>query len=634
MPIASEYKKAISAFNRVIENRDNHAGAFFGRGMANYHIAGDLAVEDLETAIKLCQESFADFDKAIDLYKGSVEFFYGRAMAKRRMGELYSYASKPEKIKKLYEEALEDFNNSIKVYSSDKHDLVEKINALLNRSVTHHVIAPILLDKSGAYSKQDIDISKQCFAAALQDINEADECARSGECADHHYLRSQIYLNRALVNISKLNFLESVEKKKMHENIFEDLTKAIKCSDEIDGTNPNLLTLYLKRAEINFVRDEPNAALSDYCKVTQIAPHFSKAYYQLAYLYLQENSYQKALDNINSYIRLAPNDAAAYTTKGAILTTIGRYKEGVKEFNRAIKLNPKYFLAYYNLANEKVRVNEFHDAIKLYDKADNLIPDTFQCLINRAKAKLMAKDFQGALADYDKALNNSAATERHKPLILLSKASANLFLRNLNESLADIDQALNLGRYFPPAYFMRGNVNSELQNFKESIKDFNRAIELDPYNHKYYTNRGTAHVFSEKFDEAVNDYSAALRLNRKDYLALVGRGSAYIIQGKFYESIADFDHALRLIKSIPAAHEGRALAMSMIANTEEEEISLQAAKKIYAGQNEQIEDARLIHESALTKLSPPEHRATAEAVTKWMALSIRGTPDEFFQNVA
>jgi tetratricopeptide (TPR) repeat protein len=97
---ATNYKKAVGAFNRLISLKPAENSAYYYRGKARHIMATegkDLSNPERE---KLLLATIRDFSKAIELNEDDVKLYQNRAIAYRDYGVL-----KAQKIPKFYDKA-------------------------------------------------------------------------------------------------------------------------------------------------------------------------------------------------------------------------------------------------------------------------------------------------------------------------------------------------------------------------------------------------------------------------------------------------------------------------------------------------------------------------------------------------
>ena len=98
---------------------------------------------------------------------------------------------------------------------------------------------------------------------------------------------------------------------------------------------------FCERANMHVENENPTAALSDYNLALYLNPRFAIAYNNRAYLFMQLNEFQTALDDINVAIELE-DDSCYYNTRGYIYHQMGKFEESLADYKQAITIDPDY----------------------------------------------------------------------------------------------------------------------------------------------------------------------------------------------------------------------------------------------------------------------------------------------------
>lgn len=294
-------------------------------------------------------------------------------------------------------------------------------------------------------------------------------------------------------------------------------------NDQIKA-NPNDGDLYLERAEIKKNRDDYQGALYDVDRalrtdslkgeflifkanlfkltgqrakhknyleeIIQKNPDVLDAYFDLGYLYLIAENYEKAYDLANRALRKDVNYAPGYFLKGLAYKDEGNYKMAVSSFQTAIEQDVDYYDGYVELG-------------LLYALAEDEL----------------------ALAYY----NNAIAIDSTKIDAFYNKGMYLQANGRYREALDAYEAILQFNPSFYNAYYNRGFVYLEyLQQNDSAAINFGEAIRLNPMNQKAYYNRGLAHERNLEYTLAQNDYKKALEI--KPDFDLAARGMSRIQQ--------------------------------------------------------------------------------------------------------
>lgn len=116
------YKAAIESYNSAIQKTDNYAPAYYGRGLANFHLGEfDKAINDFNRAIKLDQNYFeAIYAKGICLVNtgkvGDAAVHFTQTLEiVNAYPEAYYARGNANYLMKLYDKAILDYNKALEL---------------------------------------------------------------------------------------------------------------------------------------------------------------------------------------------------------------------------------------------------------------------------------------------------------------------------------------------------------------------------------------------------------------------------------------------------------------------------------------------------------------------------------------
>jgi tetratricopeptide (TPR) repeat protein len=201
------------------------------------------------------------------------------------------------------------------------------------------------------------------------------------------------------------------------------------------------------------------------------------AYNNRGLAFLNEKSYDRALEDFNKAINLYPNYTLAYINRGNVLRDQHMYNEALSDYNKAIELEPTFHKTYFNRGTLFLKNEKSDDALCDFNKAIDLNPSYTEAYINRGLLFMNEKKYDRALADYNKAID-------------------------LNPNYID-------------AYINRGNLFSMENRYEEAVDNFSKAILLKPNGAIAFYNRGLTEYRLGKKDAACLDLKRAYILGYK-----------------------------------------------------------------------------------------------------------------------
>ncbi|CAK87292.1 unnamed protein product (macronuclear) [Paramecium tetraurelia] len=206
-----------------------------------------------------------------------------------------------------YQEALECFDQAIKINSSYSDALNNKGNALFN--MCHYQAA------------------LQCYDQAIRiNSNDSDACYNKGN--------TLFILNR-------------------YQDAIESYDQAIKI-------NPNYIEAIYNKGIALFNLNRFQDAIECYDHVIAIDSNYNDAYYNKGIALFNLNRYQEALDCYDQATRINPNQSDAFYNKGNALYILKRYEEALECYNQSNKIDINDSDSFYNKGKLALYQQETH----------------------------------------------------------------------------------------------------------------------------------------------------------------------------------------------------------------------------------------------------------------------------------
>jgi len=137
------------------------------------------------------------------------------------------------------------------------------------------------------------------------------------------------------------------------EEALASFGQAIKLDKDFQPAHYNLGAVLYDLARFDEALKAYEVALApvekDFAKGKEVAPAHARAYLNLGAIFLQRQSWDRALDAYSKAARLDPSLAAAHYNVGFILYHLGRNPEAYQAYERAVKLDPALPLSYLHL---------------------------------------------------------------------------------------------------------------------------------------------------------------------------------------------------------------------------------------------------------------------------------------------
>ncbi len=273
-------------------------------------------------------------------------------------------------------------------------------------------------------------------------------------------------------------------------------------------------------------RGDCDSAITEYTRVIDVEPKFSKALIGRGMCFLMKANYDRAAADLSSAASVNQSDAEALFYLAVAQDFMGDVVTAGTHYAKAFSMRPelnKRSLAECLFIERGDRTQEQARAagtgiIKACSELMRSSPDFMSSLIyvKRGIGYRLKSDFDKAIADFETA-------------------------RRTNPQFTAVQFQLH------STYNSRGLMYFEKKEYKAAFDDISNAITLSPQSPTPYINRCVIYLYAWKqYDEAITDCSTAIRLSTKSSMAYVYRGFAHEMKKSLDAAIADYKKALDL----------------------------------------------------------------------------------------
>ena len=307
-----------------------------------------------------------------------------------------------------------------------------------------------------------------------------------------------------------------------------------------------------------------------------------------AKVYMQQNNYDKAIEQCQIAIDQNPKDAEAYFVLGKAYGAKGMYSEMKDAFDKSLSvsdvrafdinaLKDRYWREIFNSGVSSYRRDQLDKAIEKFRLAIKIIPDSTSAYKNLgitysqmgedslavetyleameiAPQDLKLKTILGALyyknAKYEKSIEvlkkvveEADPNSKEYADAMISMAFSYDFLGESEKAKETYLSALKKVPNNKDIVFNLGRLNFMQKNYEDAIENFKKVLELDPEDFESYLNIGNAYLQLEKFEESIPFYQKAVELKPDNANAWNNLGVAYVRAGKTEKGKEAFDKA-------------------------------------------------------------------------------------------
>jgi len=338
-------------------------------------------------------------------------FIVFQAVAQEDPRELFKFA-KFKFDKAEYEEALNYLDQTLTVDSTYS-------NAYLLRAEVY-------------YQLED-------FKLAIQDLNSAFniDSAYNGFLNKYHLLKGKAYL--------RLNQLDKAE---------ETYRELISIDDYYSE-------VYYELANLQFLKDEPVAAIVTLNKAIKVDPKNGKYYATRAYftsktytIFPGDKNYRAINDDYNLALYLDPDNYEFYKLRSEFKRQMGQEIEALGDYNKMIEIKPEENYAYTERGVLKMHKEKYIEAINDFNSSIELYPNDAKNFKYRGLCHHNMREYYDAYNDFTKSIDI------------------------LNKELSAVDGQNNIKSQIAQTYLMRGHSLFAMGKGSEACVDFLKALDM------------------------------------------------------------------------------------------------------------------------------------------------------------
>ena len=119
--------------------------------------------------------------------------------------------------------------------------------------------------------------------------------------------------------------------------------------------------------------------------------------------FFAEGDFDQALNFYNKAIKLAPEEADYYASRGLTYDKLGDYEAAVEDYRTALFKDSNFIVNYYRIGNIYYKQKMFEEAIANYTIYLSYVPDDADILFNKSMAHLSMKQYVQACEELSKA---------------------------------------------------------------------------------------------------------------------------------------------------------------------------------------------------------------------------------------
>lgn len=295
---------------------------------------------------------------------------------------------------------------------------------------------------------------------------------------------------------------------------------------------------YAARGDMNFDREEWDAAISDYSKLIAAGTYW-EIYWKRGIAYLSKGDASSALADLNTTERMMREKAATissgfYFQRGRAYFGLKNWDQTISDFTQSISLNAKEPAAYYNRALAFQGKKDENSALSDFTQAVTVDPNYEDAYFERGRIYIGRESYDLAIADYSKyiALNST------EPAGYANRALAYDRKGDTDSAIADYSSALRLKPDYTFALERRVELYKKKKNYTAAIADYDQLAKGDPASETPFT--GRVSIYKEMGDKPMVEREYVRYIAANPLHGYHTRGHYYYSEKRYPDAAADF----------------------------------------------------------------------------------------------
>ncbi|MBM3208090.1 MAG: tetratricopeptide repeat protein, partial [Chlamydiae bacterium] len=339
--------------------------------------------------------------------------------------------------------------------------------------------------------------------------------------------------------------------------------EALDLTDKALQLYPNSPELHFNKGLVLSFQENTKLAIAHFENALMLEPKMSFALLNLAYLYINQGDFPKAVDYTSRCLCIDPYEFRAYFYKGLSFERSLLWEEALQAYTLCLSLNSNFFEAYVNKGNVLFHLKRFEESIQTYRQAQ-AIKNDISLLMNIGVCLQNCNKLEEALNVYQECLK----LDENQYMACFQMGNVYFALKDYKLSIKWYDRCIVINPTFHDAFYNLAICLQQLKEFKRAVTTYDFFLKLRPERQDAYLGYGQCLFEIGMFDEATRVISDFINVCPQDYNAFLIRGIAFLWGKKFNEAINDFSKAIELNEDLACAKWNKALTLLLLGQYE------------------------------------------------------------------
>ena len=263
-----------------------------------------------------------------------------------------------------------------------------------------------------------------------------------------------------------------------------------------------------------------------------------------AKVYMQQNNWDKAIEQCNLAIASVPNDPDAYFVLGQAYGEKGLYQEMFQAFNKSLEYSPKYstliedyknkyYAQLFNSGVSLIKQNQYEQAVNNFKTCNLIFPNRMDAYINLGYTYTFLKNDSAATEVYKKAVQVDTANLEVRSLLGMMYYKTKQYDKAIEALKPVIGKAKPDSKQYMDALYYTAYSYDLLRQIDKAIETYTNALNVSPGNKDLLFNLGRLHIIKEDFSRAADYFAKVLESDPNDFDANFNTGICFFQQKKY-----------------------------------------------------------------------------------------------------
>jgi tetratricopeptide (TPR) repeat protein len=300
----------------------------------------------------------------------------------------------------------------------------------------------------------------------------------------------------------------------------------------------------------------PLALLSSIC-VFALFTSCEDQYTAGAKVYMQQNNYDKAIEQCLLAIDQVPNNVEANYVLGQAYGQKGMYSEMNAAFNRSLAISPiheadikynreKFYAELFNSGVAKIKEDKLDEAARKFEISTEILPKKLDGYKNLAFTYTkMGKDSM-AIETYKKAIVIDSTDQELRTFMGILYYKIKKFEFCISTMSTVMAKANPKSKQYADALYYTAYSYDLLGKADEALGVYLKALEQSPNDVDLLFNLGRLYYVKNSYDKALEYFNKVLLVNPEDFEGNMNVGNCYLQLKKHQESLPFLQKAVAI----------------------------------------------------------------------------------------